>query len=442
MDAVIYVENLAKQYVIGQHHEQYATLRDLMADGLRRFSRRLTHPFSTHERRDDTELFWALQDINFQVRQGERIGIIGRNGAGKSTLLKILSRITEPTSGRVAIKGRVSSLLEVGTGFHPQLTGRENIFLNGAILGMSNSEIRRKFDEIVEFAEIEKFLDTPVKRYSSGMYVRLAFAVAAHLDPEILLLDEVLAVGDNQFQKKCLGKMEDVSTKEGRTILIVSHNMGTLKSLCTRAIVLKKGCVDFDGNAMAAVAHYSMREAINSAVVRWDVADAPSIPSGFLVEVGILNDGRNTGTDLSTEQTIQIYVVFQVTRESRVGTSVLLKNEEGMLVLVSISNHEPLWHGKVRPKGLYRSICEIPANFLADGRYNVSVPFWEGHYTAGIVEEDVLSFYAHERGLVRGDLPYEMRGGVVRPLLNWTSEYLGTDSTEYIVESCGSEGDA
>ncbi|NJO25943.1 MAG: ATP-binding cassette domain-containing protein [Bacteroidia bacterium] len=236
--SAIRVENLSKKFIIGhEEKERYTALRDVMA-------RKAKSIFSFGSRSKtiySKEEFWALKNISFDVQQGDRIGIIGRNGAGKSTLLKILSRITEPTEGRITINGRVASLLEVGTGFHPELTGRENIFLNGAILGMSRAEIRKKFDEIVAFAEVERFLDTPVKRYSSGMYVRLAFAVAAHLEPEILIVDEVLAVGDAQFQKKCLGKMEDVSKNQGRTVLFVSHNMGVIAQLCQKSIFLQKG---------------------------------------------------------------------------------------------------------------------------------------------------------------------------------------------------------
>lgn len=245
-DVVIRVENLSKKYIIGhQKQERYTALRDVISNGTKSFWQGLTGN-NTHSREEASEEFWALKDISFEIKQGERVGIIGRNGAGKSTLLKILSRITEPTSGKISIKGKVASLLEVGTGFHPELTGRENIYLNGAILGMDKVDIKKKFDEIVAFAEVEKFLDTPVKRYSSGMYVRLAFAVAAHLEPEILIVDEVLAVGDAQFQKKCLGKMKDVSG-EGRTVLFVSHNMAAITQLCNQAILLVKGevkCVD------------------------------------------------------------------------------------------------------------------------------------------------------------------------------------------------------
>jgi lipopolysaccharide transport system ATP-binding protein len=249
---IIHVENLSKKYTVSHQQEGYSTFRDAMTNGVRSLSQRLTGKRPHNPSEED---FWALKDVSFEIQQGDRVGIIGRNGAGKSTLLKILSRITEPTSGSIRIKGRVASLLEVGTGFHPELTGRENIFLNGAILGMSKVEITRKFDEIVAFSEVEKFLDTPVKRYSSGMYVRLAFAVAAHLEPEILIVDEVLAVGDIQFQKKCLGKMGEVAS-EGRTVFFVSHNMGAISALCDKVIYLKSGQVEKVGATEEVVKSY------------------------------------------------------------------------------------------------------------------------------------------------------------------------------------------
>ena len=271
---VIKVENLGKKYMISHQQEgrgRYVALRDIIAETAKNISAKILHPFSRPSslvsRPSSQEEFWALKDVSFEVKQGDRIGIIGRNGAGKSTLLKILSRITEPTIGRVSIKGRVASLLEVGTGFHPELTGRENIYLNGAILGMKRAEINRKFDEIVAFAEVEKFLDTPVKRYSSGMYVRLAFAVAAHLEPEILVVDEVLAVGDAQFQKKCLGKMEDVSAKEGRTVLFVSHNMGAVNNLCNKIILLSSGSLSFKGDVREGILNYTSELKDSSAVI-------------------------------------------------------------------------------------------------------------------------------------------------------------------------------
>jgi lipopolysaccharide transport system ATP-binding protein len=249
-ESIIKVDNLSKKYLLKhQKRERYTALRDVMSNGIRTLGKKILSPFTSTDLSiaETEEEFYALRDVSFEVKQGDRLGIIGRNGAGKSTLLKVLSRIVEPTAGRIEITGRVASLLEVGTGFHPELTGRENIFLNGAILGMGKAEIKRKFDEIVDFAEVEKFLDTPVKRYSSGMYVRLAFAVAAHLEPEILIVDEVLAVGDAQFQKKCLGKMEEVG-KEGRTVLFVSHNMMAISALCSNAVVLEKGSIKSQGD--------------------------------------------------------------------------------------------------------------------------------------------------------------------------------------------------
>ena len=252
-DTVVRVEHLSKKYQLW-HSAGSTTLREQLSQQAKRISRQVLQINRT--RKPKPEEFWALNDVSFEINRGDRVGIIGRNGAGKSTLLKILSRITEPTTGRIAIKGRVASLLEVGTGFHPELTGRENIYLNGAILGMSKFEIRKKFDQIVDFAEVEKFLDTPVKRYSSGMYVRLAFAVAAHLEPEILIVDEVLAVGDAAFQKKCLGKMEDVAASEGRTVLFVSHNMGAVTQLCSKSILLTQGKLTKSGASKAVVESY------------------------------------------------------------------------------------------------------------------------------------------------------------------------------------------
>ena len=271
----IKVENIGKCYVIDHQKQQsryrYETLSGALANCGKRAYQYLRHPLSSFNNTVEHEDFWALKEINFEINQGDRVGIIGRNGAGKSTLLKILSRITAPTTGKITIKGRVSSLLEVGTGFHPELTGRENIFLNGAILGMKRQEIKAKFDEIVEFAEVEKFLDTPVKHYSSGMYVRLAFAVAAHLEPEILIVDEVLAVGDAEFQKKCLGKMQEVGG-DGRTVLFVSHNMGAISELCSRAILLKGGELLLEGTTQEAVKTYLTTENMQSEI---DLANFP-----------------------------------------------------------------------------------------------------------------------------------------------------------------------
>ncbi|MBD2775940.1 ABC transporter ATP-binding protein [Iningainema tapete] len=338
-DTVISVQNLSKKYIITHHDEvnvAYKTFRGAIANAVTSFAK-VINPVAKTENKKREE-FWALKDVSFDINQGDRVGIIGRNGAGKSTLLKILSRITEPTQGRIRIKGRIASLLEVGTGFHPELTGRENIFLNGAILGMSKAEIERKFDEIVAFAEVEKFLDTPVKHYSSGMYVRLAFAVAAHLEPEILIVDEVLAVGDAQFQKKCLGKMEDVSTKEGRTVLFVSHSMNAVESLCSRGIMLDAGRLYMDSNSKTAINAYlektytiiretSLAErkdrkgslkikAISFRVLDAAYKEVSSLQSGkdYYLEVGYLN---NTGLPLHD-------VVFSFDFLDQRGNTILL----------------------------------------------------------------------------------------------------------------------
>ncbi|MEB3310437.1 MAG: ABC transporter ATP-binding protein [Snowella sp.] len=254
---IIRVENLSKQYLLSHKKDRprHSTLRDTLVEGVNTIKNTVVKPFKEEEFNAERENFWALKNVSFDIHAGDRVGIVGRNGAGKSTLLKVLSRITEPTQGRISIHGRVASLLEVGTGFHSELTGRENIFLNGAILGMSKADIQRKFDEIVDFAEVEKFLDTPVKFYSSGMYVRLAFAVAAHLEPEILIVDEVLAVGDIQFQQKCLGKMEEVG-REGRTVLFVSHNMSTVSHLCSRAILLESGTLTMNNSPEQVISAY------------------------------------------------------------------------------------------------------------------------------------------------------------------------------------------
>jgi len=291
-ESIIKVENLAKRFIISHEaQEAYNSLRDVVTHKVK-----MAFSFGKGKKRKlhTNEEFWALKDLNFEIKQGDRVGIIGRNGAGKSTLLKILSRITEPTSGRVTIDGRVASLLEVGTGFHPELTGRENIFLNGAILGMSRAEIRSKFDEIVDFAEVEQFLDTPVKRYSSGMYVRLAFAVAAHLEPEILIVDEVLAVGDAQFQKKCLGKMEDVSKNEGRTVLFVSHNMGIVSQLCKTAIYLRNGQVVEIDSAKNVINNYILNS-VNKVNV-YNADNSKSSNAVYVKSLKTLNE-RNKITD-------------------------------------------------------------------------------------------------------------------------------------------------
>ena len=372
-NVVITAEGIGKSYMIGhQQQESYSTLRDSLSRFPKRLWSRLRNPqYHIH---NDIEEFWALEDINFEIKQGDRVGIIGRNGAGKSTLLKILSRITEPTTGRLTITGRVASLLEVGTGFHPELTGRENIFLNGAILGMSRFEVKKKFDEIVDFAAVVKFLDTPVKRYSSGMYVRLAFAVAAHLEPEILIIDEVLAVGDISFQKKCLNKMENVA-QEGRTVIFVSHNMGAITNLCTRAIHIHNGTITEDGSSQKIVANY-----INSVATRTSETylneEEPSLPAWIMSANLTKKDGQKSASFLMTES-FKLECIVIVTVESQLTLSLQIKE----------LNDSPIYHfpngdsNFVLPTtpGRYKITVSLPTLHLYPGQYPLKIALCNSH---------------------------------------------------------------
>ncbi len=318
-DSVIKVDQLSKKFIISHESpERYVSLRDVMAKKAKGILRQKQKQAATKEE------FYALKDVDFNIRQGDRVGIIGRNGAGKSTLLKILSRITEPSNGRITIRGRVASLLEVGTGFHPELTGRENIFLNGAILGMTRTEIRRKFDEIVAFAEVEKFLDTPVKRYSSGMYVRLAFAVAAHLEPEILVVDEVLAVGDAQFQQKCIGKMQDVSKNEGRTVLFVSHNMQAIQDLCNKGILLNRGKLVEEGGINKIIETYINNNSLNSAVYKFKKPNANIKAYATSLKISDLDNNLNAEIPFGKPWKVTIdFVVNEPVQDFIVGLGML-----------------------------------------------------------------------------------------------------------------------
>lgn len=320
-EPIISVRGLSKKFILNHEgKEQYTALRDVIASK----ALNLFKSERGNVKTEGKEEFWALKDVDFDIKPGDRVGIIGRNGAGKSTLLKVLSRITEPTHGRITVRGRISSLLEVGTGFHPELTGRENIFLNGAILGMSNNEIRRKFDQIVEFAEVERFLDTPVKRYSSGMYVRLAFAVAAHLEPEVLVVDEVLAVGDAQFQKKCLGKMEEVSKNEGRTVLFVSHNMIAIQQLCNDIIVLNKGNLIFHGDRAKGMIEY---EKLNSRFITDPLSNENSI------EFKLSSGDRINPETVESNAPLRFSInVFSRKNYGKSWVNVIIDNSDGVTV--------------------------------------------------------------------------------------------------------------
>ena len=385
----IRVEELSKEYEIMVGKSRHDTLRDQISESFSLLFHRNGHS------RGQRESFWALKDISFEVEPGEVIGVIGPNGAGKSTLLKILSRITVPTKGFAEIRGRVGSLLEVGTGFHPELSGRENIYLNGAILGMKKTEIEQKFDEIIAFAEIEKFLDTPVKRYSSGMYIRLAFAVAAHLEPEILLVDEVLAVGDTVFQKKCLGKMGDVA-REGRTVLFVSHNMAAIEHLCHKGIVLRDGGMVFNGNSKEAIDYYlhscsEQRSALNSHVI--DLTAAPSRPPKYrplLKRLELFTDGgRSLNGSMKIAASLKAYVHFKL--ESRTSDFDICLRFDNLLGQ-PIFNAHTLFQPD-RPHGEWVGdqtvVCEIPSLTLAPGEYKILVGLIVRDIGVDVVEDAV-----------------------------------------------------
>ena len=397
-DTVIKVENLSKNYILShqQQERSYKALRDVMADGAKSLFSKIQNPKSKIQN-PSREEFWALKDVSFEIKQGDRVGIIGRNGAGKSTLLKILSRIVEPTQGQIEIEGRVASLLEVGTGFHPELTGRENIFLNGAILGMSKKEITRKFDEIVDFAEIEKFLDTPVKRYSSGMYVRLAFAVAAHLEPEILIVDEVLAVGDVQFQKKCLGKMEDVA-KEGRTVIFVSHNLGTVQALCSRGVLLGQGTVLADGTVDVAVNTYLQnleQASFQNLLKRTDRQGKGHVR---LSQIGISTGGSYPSTTLATG--FPAVFTFHVTGIlSGLSCCFTIYDQYGQPVTYfdsAVNSQEDM----INPQQETKFICKIDELLLMPGRYRINAAIMGN----GEFQDDVkgAALFDVEQGNLRG----------------------------------------
>ena len=415
-DVVIRAEGLGKRYRRGLTGPP-ETLRDAL-------TRVIKSPLAAM-RRPSQEYFWALRDVGLEVRHGEVLGLIGRNGAGKTTLLKILSRITRPTTGWAEIHGRVRSLLEVGTGFHGELSGRENTYLSGSILGMGKREIDRKLDEIVAFAEVEKFIDTPVKHYSSGMYVRLAFAVAAHLEPEILLVDEVLAVGDAAFQKKCLGKMGDVA-KQGRTILFVSHNVTAVTRLCNRCILMDRGTVVVDGETHEVMNTYLSSELATTASREWAAEEAPGDTVVRLRAVRVRTQEGEVAQALDIRRPIGIDVVFDVLEGGKVlCPNIHIYNAEGLIVFITIDQDEA-WNHRPRPPGRYTSTVWIPGNFLAEGTHVADIAI------TTFIPEKVR---VHERSIVgfqvidsldgdsvRGDYAGHLPG-VVRPLLEWETSF-------------------
>ncbi len=418
-DVAISVENLSKQYRLGARKARHDTLREHAVAALGRLLPRNGRPGAA----GDT--IWALQNVSFQLGHDEVLGIVGANGSGKSTLLKILSRVTPPTAGRARLHGRVASLLEVGTGFDRDLTGRENVYLSGAILGMRRGEIRRKFDEIVAFAEVGKFIDTPVKRYSSGMYVRLAFAVAAHLEPEILIVDEVLAVGDDRFQRRCLSKMRDLG-QGGRTVLFVSHNMAAVSRLCSRAILLERGVLVADGPPDAVVAAYLRRDEATAASREWPAdASAPSSGVVRLRAVRVRTERAGVTDSVDVREPVAVEMEYEVLAPGRVLMPAFLFFNDAGVHLFSANHNDPAWRGRPRPPGRYLSTVWIPGNFLAEGRHLVDAlafvlpPGSEPEF----YQSRAVAFHAAEPepGPARGDWPGAMRG-VVRPVLHWRTE--------------------
>ena len=411
---IIKVENLSKKYVLNKKKANN-TLRDVLTGFLRPAAQSV----------ENERILWALRDINFSVREGETVALIGNNGAGKSTLLKILSQIIKPSGGEAVLHGRAGSLLEVGTGFHQELSGRENIFLNGAVLGMKRIEIEKKFDEIIAFSEIEKFLDTPVKFYSSGMYMRLAFAIAAHLEPEILMVDEVLAVGDLAFQRKCLKKMRDVS-QHGRTVLFVSHNMQAVTRLCSRAIWIENGMIKQDAPAKTVVSNYLNSQTKTASEKVWEnTPDAPGNEIARLRRVRVFDEKDDKNSAFDIRRPVFVEMTYEVLQNGQVlMPSFELYNEESVCVFTS-NDLDKTWRNKPRIKGVYKSTARIPANFLAEGNFFVSVSLITYEpLNVHFAERDAVAFLiidSLDGDSARGDFGGQING-VVRPILNWETD--------------------
>jgi lipopolysaccharide transport system ATP-binding protein len=417
----ISIRNVSKKYLLG--HVGMTTLRDELQ---RVWARVRGNEVALGNRQTEpsSDEFWALRDINFDVQQGDVVGLIGRNGAGKSTLLKILSRITEPTIGEIRIRGRVASLLEVGTGFHPELSGRDNIFLNGAVLGMSRAEIRRKFDEIVEFSEIGKFIDTPVKRYSSGMYVRLAFAVAAHLEPEILIVDEVLAVGDVAFQRKCLGKVKEISTGEHRTVLFVSHNMNAVENICTRAIMLKNGQLVREGDDVRDIVRQYLSEQQPVKGSQWQNDDNEFENDTFRVDRFYLTDGLGEPITqpVTNDAPVTVVVEGEVLKQDwnlQIGYGLFNDDMDPVYMSTNLDMPEASW--LELPKGSVRLTSQIPARLLNEGKYRVGL-YLSIYRRSWICQPGVkgpMLSYEVRGGLSDSPCHVVRRPGILSPILEW-----------------------
>ena len=423
-DLSILVRGIGKRYRIGASQQRADTLRDMITARVQRIGSSLR---GKRDRANESDQIWALRDVSFEVKRGQALGIIGRNGAGKSTLLKVLSRVTDPTEGYGEMRGRVGSLLEVGTGFHPELTGRENIFLNGAILGMHKKEIEARFDEIVAFSEVEKFIDTPVKRYSSGMYLRLAFAVAAHLEPEILVVDEVLAVGDADFQRKCLGKMGDVANS-GRTVLFVSHNMSAILRLTQDSIVLDKGKVILNAPSSEAVDFYLNRGLSKVGERFWEGEEVPVSSAPFRpLAIRILDKLGQVSDSVRSVDPIQIEIDYELTEDVtglRVGFYLFTTRGEPIFTSFDIDSEELFKEFTSRPKGVYTSRCTIPSNTLNEGRFLLGVNASSYGIRRYFQDDQALSFSVDASGAPGTHWP-EARPGPVRPVLGWEIEPKG-----------------
>jgi lipopolysaccharide transport system ATP-binding protein len=418
-DTAILVERLRKRYRLGQVRNEYPTLRESIASAARRAAVWLHARGPVRPGSDaGTDTIWALDDVSFSLRQGEVVGVIGSNGAGKTTLLKVLSRITEPTSGHAWVRGRLGSLLEVGSGFHLELTGRENVFLNGAILGMRRREIRRRFDEIVAFAELERFIDTPVKFYSTGMYLRLAFAVAAHLEPEILLVDEVLAVGDASFQQKCLAKMDEVA-RQGRTVLFVSHNLIALENLCERVLWMSAGRLVEDGPAQRVIGNYLRTFSTAVPEQRWpDRASAPGNEYVRMHGARVRPLHGTAGQDIDVRTPLVLEFEYWSERAgARLVPSIHVFNDQGIVIFNVGPVELSAWHARSDGPLLVRDSCRIPGNLLNDGVYRVSFCLCKGHELV-YCHDDVLVFDVRDTTEGR-DAWYGKWVGAIRPVLEW-----------------------
>lgn len=438
-NTTIHVDSVCKRFRLGSGSE-YSRLTEVIASGAKNWiQRKLWHSNSEGvidaRRRNDDRFegndFWALRDVSFSIAHGEVVGVVGHNGAGKSTLLKILSRIVTPTSGRVGVRGRVGSLLEVGTGFHPELTGRENIYLNGAILGLKRSEIKKRFEQIVDFAEISPFLDTPVKRYSSGMTVRLGFSVAAHLQPDVLIIDEVLSVGDQAFQRKCMGKATELGS-EGRTVLVVSHNLAAISNMCSRALLIDAGKLAMDGVPSQVIEKYLHSMNSIDGMVEWGEHEAPQSTTVRLRRVAVGGTVSDTPTpQVDIDREIELMVEYDVIQADAMNcVQIHLRDETGVFVFSSanapsMNSGSDTTFGRPLQQGRYRTVCRVPANFLNDSRYVVSVYLGPEVGQPSIACDSVLTFVVHDTGAMRREYLGSWYGPVIRPRLDWSTQLLG-----------------